>query len=250
MELTFVTLGQRPDLHEAMWSVPSTWPEFMFHDPVASMFFGCLDEAFPEYQVLGLTPDGSVVARVNSVPFDWDHTDEGLPDRGWDAVLEQAFVPTRASSGSTVSLLEARVDPAHQGSGLSAKLLQAAAANARRLGAQHLLGPVRPTRKSEEPRLGMADYVHRCTEDGLPFDPWLRTHVRLGGRIVRVCPASMTISATLAQWLTWTGIELTRSGLCELPGALVPIHVSIEQDHAVYVEPNVWVHHRLTPTWR
>jgi len=36
------------------------------------------------------------------------------------------------------------------------------------------------------------------------------------------------------------------SGAVVVPGALSPIHVSREQDHAVYIEPNVWVHHRLT----
>ena len=35
------------------------------------------------------------------------------------------------------------------------------------------------------------------------------------------------------------------SGPVVVPGALVPVHVSPEQDHAVYVEPNVWVHHRV-----
>jgi hypothetical protein len=30
-----------------------------------------------------------------------------------------------------------------------------------------------------------------------------------------------------------------------VPGALRPIHVSLEQDHAVYVEPNIWLHHRV-----
>jgi hypothetical protein len=44
---------------------------------------------------------------------------------------------------------------------------------------------------------------------------------------------------------SWTGLEFERSGDAVVPGALVPIHVSLEQDHAVYVEPNVWVHHRL-----
>jgi hypothetical protein len=30
-----------------------------------------------------------------------------------------------------------------------------------------------------------------------------------------------------------------------VPGALSPVHVSAEHDHAVYVEPNLWVHHRV-----
>ncbi len=250
MELTFATLGQRPELQDAMWSLPSKWPEFMFHDPVAEMFFADLGEAFPDYQVAALGPDGAVVARVNSVPFDWDQTDGGLPDRGWDAVLEQAFARVRPSRCNSVSLLEARVDPTHQGFGLSGRLLQAAAANAARLGAEHLFGPVRPTKKCDEPHVAFGDYVNRRREDGLPFDPWLHTHVRRGGRLVHVCPTSMTISGTLTQWRAWTGMELTSSGRCEVPGALVPIHVSVEHDHAVYVEPNVWVHHRLPRSMR
>jgi hypothetical protein len=91
----------------------------------------------------------------------------------------------------------------------------------------------------------MVDYVARTRDDGLPADPWLRSHVRLGGEIVKVCPASMTIPGSLAQWRSWTGLPLDSSGAIEVPGALVPVHVSIEHDHAVYVEPNVWVRHRL-----
>ena len=91
----------------------------------------------------------------------------------------------------------------------------------------------------------MADYVARLRPDGLPVDPWLRTHVRLGARIIKVCPVSMTIPGTLAQWREWTGLSFTTSGEVEVAGALSPVHVSVEQDHAVYVEPNVWVHHGL-----
>jgi uncharacterized protein (AIM24 family) len=35
------------------------------------------------------------------------------------------------------------------------------------------------------------------------------------------------------------------SGAVAVAGALSPVHVSLEQNHAVYVEPNIWVHHRL-----
>jgi hypothetical protein len=30
-----------------------------------------------------------------------------------------------------------------------------------------------------------------------------------------------------------------------VPGALVPVQCSVEHDYAVYVEPGVWVHHKL-----
>ena len=91
----------------------------------------------------------------------------------------------------------------------------------------------------------MADYLARVRPDGLPQDPWVRTHVRLGARIVKVCPVSMTISGTLAQWRDWTGSALTESGSVAIAGGLTPLHVAVEHDHALYVEPNVWLHHRL-----
>jgi hypothetical protein len=56
----------------------------------------------------------------------------------------------------------------------------------------------------------------------------------------------MVIPGTIAQWRRWTGLPFDRSRSVEVPGALNAVHVSLEGDHAVYVEPNVWVHHRLS----
>lgn len=60
---------------------------------------------------------------------------------------------------------------------------------------------------------------------------------------MKVAPASMTVSGTLAQWRRWTGLPFDRDGAVEVPGALVPVHCDTAHDHAVYVEPNVWVRH-------
>lgn len=86
----------------------------------------------------------------------------------------------------------------------------------------------------------MADYAARIRSDGLPWDPWLRVHVRAGGRIVGPCPASMTIAGSLSQWREWSGLPLDRDGDVEIVGALSPVHVSVIHDRAVYVEPNIW----------
>jgi GNAT superfamily N-acetyltransferase len=217
----------------------------MLHDPVASLFYPRLAETFPEHQIAGVAADGTVIARINSVPFTWTGNDDDLPDRGWDAALEGAFSPAHADGIPAISLLEARTAPEYQGSGLSAQLLQAAIGNARRLGVGDLFGPVRPTGKPGEPRTPMTEYVRRTRDDGLPADPWIRTHVRIGARLVRVCPLSMTVAGTLADWREWTGLPLAESGLVDVPGALAPVHVSVEQDHAVYIEPNVWIHHQV-----
>lgn len=246
---SIVTLAERPDLIEAMASMPNTWPTYMRQDPVANIFYDRLPEAFPEHQLLALDAQGAIIGLISSVPFAWAGTEDDLPERGWDAILERAFVDRdRGERPTAVSLLEARVVPAQRGQGLSPRLLEAAAGNVQRFGLSDLFGPVRPTGKSQEPRTAMSAYATRVRDDGLPSDPWLRVHVRMGARIVKVCPLSMIVPGSLAQWREWTGLPMSSSGLLDVPDALAPVHVSVEHDHAVYVEPNVWVHHRLLAT--
>ena len=92
----------------------------------------------------------------------------------------------------------------------------------------------------------MDDYARLTRSDGLPVDPWLRVHVRLGGVIEGVAPASQTVSGSLDEWRSWTGLGFSDSGPVHVPGALVPVQCVAEQGIAVYVEPNVWVRHDLT----
>jgi hypothetical protein len=91
----------------------------------------------------------------------------------------------------------------------------------------------------------MAEYAARTRPDGLPADPWLRVHVRAGGRVVKVAPTSMVVAGTVADWRRWTGMAFVRSGEWVVPGALAPVHVSLERDRGAYVEPNVWVRHAV-----
>jgi hypothetical protein len=58
----------------------------------------------------------------------------------------------------------------------------------------------------------------------------------------------MVMAGSLAQWREWTGLPFDRTGDVIVPEALVPVHCDAEHDHAVYVEPNVWVEHTLSDT--
>jgi hypothetical protein len=91
----------------------------------------------------------------------------------------------------------------------------------------------------------MADYVSVKRPDGLPIDPWLRVHVRAGGVVEKVAPASMVIAGSLDDWREWTALPFDTTGAIDVPQALVPVWCDVEHDHAVYVEPNVWVRHLL-----
>lgn len=244
--MRYVTLAERPDLTPAMWRMANDWPRFMLHDPHGDVFFGRLPDVFPQWQQLLLDDEGHIVGKVNAIPFPWDGTDDDLPDRGWDEVMERGFTAHRLGVPPTaVSLLEARLVPHALGRGQSREMLDAMCDRVVEAGLRDLFGPVRPTHKHLEPHTPMADYARRTREDGLPTDSWLRAHVRMGGRLVKVAPLSMVVPGTLAQWRDWTGMPFDEPGDVVVPFACSPVHVSLAEGHAVYVEANVWVHHDL-----
>ena len=246
MDLQITSIAQRPELADALW-FPDAWPEFMGQDLVAHTHFGRIHETFPEYTLIATDQDGEVVARAHSVPFALQDPERGeLPSRGWEQVLVWAFSDHRRGvAPDTVSAIEVAVRTGWQGRGLSAVMLDAMRNNAQARGFAEVVAPVRPTAKHLEPATPTAEYAQRKRADGLPVDPWLRTHVRAGGVIEAVAPASMAFSASLAEWRAWTALPFDQEGWIDVPEALVPVYCSIKHDYAVYVEPNVWVRHSL-----
>jgi hypothetical protein len=253
-EIAVATFSQRPDLLDKVFDreIQSAVPEFMRHDLAGALYYGNgqLDR-YREFGLVAVDPaePERPIARAFSVPFafrDGTKGREELPDGGWDAVIRWADQDRRAGRPATaVSALEIMVAPWLQRRGISRLMLSALRDNARHLGFADLYAPLRPTNKHCEPLTPFADYVARQREDGLPHDSWVRTHVRAGAQIVKVAPYSMVVAGTIAEWRRWTGLGFTGSGPTIVPGALSPVHVSLEQDHAVYIEPNLWVHHRL-----
>ena len=250
MALQVFTLRQRPDLRAPIFAADfqaSLWAEYFRHDPAARLYYGApFFERYLDFAFAALD-DGKLVARAFSVPFAFGIADRTeLPDGGWDEVIRWAHEDQALGRAPTaVSALEIGLRPQSRGSGLSRAMIEAMKANARALGFADLYAPVRPNEKHQHPNMPMSDYVAQRRADGLPVDAWLRTHVRIGGEIVKIAPCSMTIAGTIAEWSRWTGIKFEHSGPAIVPQALTPVHISLEHDHGVYVEPNVWVHHRL-----
>lgn len=225
----------------------SAWAEFMFNDPLADLYYPFAHTTYADCVMVADSSDepGRLVARSCMVTFA-DTADE-LPDDGWDAAVRKGWLTKeKGLVANRVSALEITVRKDLLGGGLSGLMLAAMRGNAATMGFTELLAPVRPNQKHLEPHTPMAEYAFRTRDDGLPYDAWLRVHVRAGATIVKVAPRSMTVSGTLEEWRGWTGLPFDTSGPMEVPKALTPVHVDVEHDHAVYVEPNVWVSHPLT----
>jgi hypothetical protein len=240
------SLAKRPSLIPRIYEITDTWPPFLLNVPVAGALMTHVAEDFPHYCVVATYGD-RVIARGLSVPFNAHLDDrEEMPDQGWDRVLVWAFSDRRCGHPpTTVSGLEITVDTEYLGRGLSYRILAALRHTVAAHGHDALLAPVRPTAKHLQPHIPMADYIRLQRDDGLPTDPWLRVHVKTGATIEKVASASSTVSGSLAQWRQWTGLPFDRDGDIEVPGALVPVRCNTAHNHAVYVEPNVWVRHNL-----
>jgi GNAT superfamily N-acetyltransferase len=249
MGLEIFTLWERPDLRPLIFGsdLDLVWPEFMRHDPVAHLYFApTMLDWFRDYAFVGIA-GGKVVARAFSVPFAFniDGRTE-LPDGGWDEVIRWAHDDWMTDRYPTaLSALEISLLPEARGGGNSMAFLDAMKRRARARGLTEMFAPVRPIRKHLHPSMPMREYLDRVDADGLPVDPWLRTHVRAGATIAKIAPHSMTITGTIKDWSRWTGMSFDRTGEVTIPGGLVPLVVSLEHDYAVYVEPNVWVRYAL-----
>lgn len=241
-----VSLADRPDLRRPLGEFNvAVWPEFMLHDEVANTLWDHLFDDFAAYQCVLLDRGGELVAGLNSAPLAWDGTDAGLP-HGWDDQFTRSVNDVLAGRApDTLGALQIVVGPERQGSGYSGLMLAAMRANARMHGFRAVIACVRPTHKVDHPHEPIDAYARRTRPDGLPDDPWLRVHVRAGGRVVRAVPDSMTITGTIAEWRERTGLDFPSSGAYLPEGAASPVQIDLEADRGVYHDPNVWVVHDL-----
>ncbi|MFZ2059027.1 MAG: hypothetical protein WAV54_16600 [Acidimicrobiales bacterium] len=235
------TAAERPDLWELAREqrlFDNLWPEYNLHGN-NSGYFGSLVPRHARFQVVLVDRRSErLIARARTIPFRWDGTLEDLP-AGIDAVgLRAVDDPGRPTA---LSALAAEVDRDYQGRGLSGLLVRAMGAVARDAGLTPLLAPVRPSCKDRYPLIPIERYAAWRRDDGLPFDPWMRVHARLGARTVRAEPCSLQISAPVQDWEAWTEMSFPDDGQYVFPGGLAPLTTT--GDVGDYWEPNVWMLH-------
>jgi GNAT superfamily N-acetyltransferase len=248
MPYTAYTLQQRPDLRPHFRRFHSrAWPDFL-RDEELSAIFSLIYETFPSFQFGLCDGAGRVVAVGNSVPFVWNGTRAGLPDRIVDVVANAIRAHERGGRPTALSALAAIVDQRFRGRDLSRRLIMVMARIAARHGFRALVAPVRPTLKGRYPLTPMAPYVAWRRPHGSPFDPWIRVHWRLGARVVRIARRAMNVSATVAEWEERTGLRFPASGRYVVPGGFNPITIDRKRNEGRYVEPNVWMRHAVRRT--
>ncbi len=239
MEL--VRYADRPDLREIRFETLTqrTFPEYMNHNEPGRRYWGRLYDDHADFQ-LALLDGDELVAELHSVPTPWDGSDEDLP-AGWDEAFLRAFESEREPT--VLCALAISVLPERQGSRLSSVMLNAMRDAAHSAGLRELIAPVRPTLKANYPLIPIERYVEWRRDDGSHFDPWIRLHERIGGRILAPAPRSMDIVGPVAGWEEWTQMRFPEDGTYVFPGGLAPLDV--RDGIGRHIEPNVWLVHEL-----
>lgn len=246
-QYNIITAKQNPELvNRTQERIDTEWPEFMLHDPVANLFCDCY-EKLPQFQfVLEDNQTGDICAIANSIPLYWDEAFEDLPDKGWDwAMLTGIEQLKNKIQPNILCALQVVVFSGFKGRGISSQAVLAMKSIGKSYDLSDLIAPVRPTLKCNYPLIPIHNYIKWQNSANKPYDPWIRVHNNLGAKIIKPCLNSMRITGTVSDWKKWTKLDFLESGEYIIPGALNPVVVDIDKNIGTYIEPNVWLHHKL-----
>jgi hypothetical protein len=215
----------------------------MRHEAISNRYWFQLMAEWPQFQfALVDTETNEVAAGGHSIPLHWAGDVRQLPDTGWDWALRSGMTHQDEDGARNMQCaLSIAILPEYRGSGLSQRMVEGMKQVGLAQGFEHLIAPVRPNLKKVYPLTHMQSYIQWTNEEGLPFDAWLRVHIRSGAKLVKICPRSMTVSGTVQEWEEWAGMRFPESGLYNFDGALTPLKIALDKNVGVYNEPNVWV---------
>ena len=214
------------------------WPEFMLH-------WNCSDwshlfTTFADHQIL-LLREENLLAYGLTIPIYWKEKITDVPDNLKTLVENGVETWKRRLSPNVLLALAAVVSPKYKREGLSNEIVKSMKQLYIDKKYDSLIVPVRPTHKSKYPLIPIEKYAFWKNEDGLSFDPWLRVHDKLGGKILKTAEISMVITGKIKDWEGWTNITIPESGKYIIEGALNPLEVDYEQDIGIYYDPCIWV---------
>jgi GNAT superfamily N-acetyltransferase len=242
------TLRERPELEDEYDRLADvSWPRFLRQRDSLGYgpYWPQLFTTWRDWQLLLIDGMGPTIAVTHAVPLVWAGTVEDLPSSIADILRRAESDHAAGRPPTALCALAVMIDPRYRGQGMSPVAVRAMVDAARARGLRSLIAPVRPASKSAYPLAPLERYVRWENEDGLPLDPWIRVHTRMGAHILGVAPRTIVIEGTVENWERWTDMRFPDSGSYVVPGALQPVVIDRERDEGRYDDPNVWMRHPI-----
>jgi GNAT superfamily N-acetyltransferase len=240
------SLRERPEREDEFERLSElSWPRFMRQRDALGhgQYWPHLFTTWADWQLLLIDGMGPTIAVTHAVPLVWAGTGEDLPSSIAEILARATADHAAGREPTALCAIAAMVDPRYRGKGMSPAALRAMVDLARARGLRSLLAPVRPAAKTSYPLAPMERYVRWENDDGLPLDPWIRVHTRMGAELLRVAPRTIVIEGPVADWERWTDMRFPDSGDYVVPGALQPVVIDRQGDQGRYEDPNVWMRH-------
>jgi hypothetical protein len=245
--LAIRSLADAPHLRKAASAIEqAAWSHlgYLAYTRAHYEYYAKLTEAYPEFQLCLVDEDaGYPVAVATSVPFACSGLD-ALPQEGWDWLVETA-ARNRDERPNLLGALAVSVPAVHREKGYARVMIRSLLDLAQERKLDGVVVPVRPSAKVRHPWVPIAEYLSWTDEKGRPYDPWLRSHLSVGGKIVGPCERSMVVHEPIAFWENWSNQRFESSGAYPLEGGLAPVKIDLDRKTGTYEEPNVWVAYGL-----
>jgi GNAT superfamily N-acetyltransferase len=239
-------LNNDKNLSNKHWEIVKTiWPQLMLNSKVAKTYWNKLEEYFPEYQVFLLDKKNHIIGFSNTIPFSWKRKISQLPDTGWDWLIEKGIDDhEKGAAPNCLGGLQVGISKHYQGKGYSKIIIKEVINICKISGYKHFVIPLRPTYKSRYPLISMKKYI-RWKKGNKIFDPWIRTHINCGAKIIKLCKKSMTFTGSIKDWREWSGIDIIDNGKYIIEGALKPVFINVKKNKGVYYDENIWISYEI-----
>jgi len=245
MEYTVTTMKDRPDLADEINRLyKEAWPKFVSGEKVMNAYWGFMSENFPDHHLLLLDGD-EILAVVNSAAFHLgDEPYEVSSDGLYWGLKKISHDICNNRKPDNLMALQVIVNPRYMGKGISYYCIKEMKKLASEMGYSNVFIPLRPSKKYLYPLMPLNEYINIKDEYGIPYDPWLRVNVKLGGEIMKPCRGIM-IKDTIEQWEKWTEMKFPFDGKYIVPFAMSPVDVELSKNQVTYIQENVWIRHRI-----
>ena len=221
--------------------VSTAFPQIILESELVKNLWVKVESYFPNYQRSFIKENNKLMGVVNTIPFYWYKDLNDLPNDGWDWLMKKGIHDFENNiKPNSLGGLQIILTKENQGKGFS-KLLIAEGRNIqKRNNLTNFVIPIRPTFKYKHPKMLMNDYIN-LKQNNKIFDPWIRTHVKSGAKVLKVCSNSMNVHGNVKMWEALAHKRIAKSGGYIIEGALNPVTVNVAEDYGEYREENVWI---------
>jgi hypothetical protein len=219
------------------------FPDIILHSEVVKNAWKKVETYFPEFQRILVGPNSDLIGFVNTLPMYWDQSLKELPDEGWDWLMQKGISDYENEiRPNCLGGLQIVISKNYLGNGLSKDFIAEAKSIKEKHGFENFVLPIRPTFKKKHPHVKMQDYM-QLKKNNQIYDPWIRTHLKSGAKIIKVCSNSMNVQGGISFWESLMDQKITQSGYYEVEGALNLISIDFKKNSGEYREENIWINY-------